>query len=64
MILPGSMNQTWYEVAPSIGFQRTSPGIVGEICSGSVFQRMLKPNGALQGVTPVAVCARTWAYSA
>ena len=30
-------------------------------CSGTLFQRMLDPNGRLQGVTPVRVCARTCA---
>ena len=36
----------------STGFQRTSPGMVGTSCSGSDFQRVLKPNGVLHAVMP------------
>jgi hypothetical protein len=57
-----SVYQTWYDVAPSTGFQRTRPGRAG-IGTGVSSQRMLKPKARLQLVGPPAVTPRTRAYS-
>src|SRR5262245_10770214 len=64
MILPASRNHTSYDVAPSTGVQRTRPEYSGVSRCGTAVQRMLKPNGVLQRVTPPGVRARTCAYSA
>src|SRR4029079_4315590 len=56
-------NQTWYDVAPSIGVQRTSPAGAGNGV-GTVSDRMSKPYDAVHGPTaPFAAIARTRAYS-
>ena len=52
-----------YEVAPSTGVQRTRPGTSGR-CSGAPPPLHVEPERGAPDVMPLAVWARTRAYSA